>query len=146
MNPNEPRIGDLKISFKSVPAGMVSVVGQQANKHLVSYTTSNGRGISLLENGTVAAETMFAHAHAANRFMTWIFRLIGLVLMYVGFSMLFEFIVTITKVIPPLANLVGVGASIVALALILILGIGTIGVAWIAVRPLVGIPILILAL
>ncbi len=125
---------------------MVSVVGQQAGKTLVSHTTSNARSIALLELGTVPVQTMFAHAHAENALMTWFFRFLGLILMYAGFSMLFEFVVTLLKVIPPLANVVEVGTSIVALALTFVVGLGTIAIAWIVVRPVIGIPLLLVAL
>ena len=125
---------------------MVSVVGQQAGKTLVSHTTSNARSIALLELGTVPVQTMFAHAHAENALMTWFFRFLGLILMYAGFSMLFEFVVTLLKVIPPLANVVEAGTSIVALALTFVVGLGTIAIAWIVVRPVIGIPLLLVAL
>lgn len=146
MNPQNPKIWDMKISFSTIKSGMVSIIGKQSTEVLESYTTSNGRSISLLEQGKVNANEMFAHAHSANTAMTWIFRLLGLFFMYIGFAMMFEFISTLAKVLPPLANLIWVWASLLAFVLTLIFGIGTIAIAWIAVRPLVGIPLLFLTI
>ena len=37
-NPNQPEIGDLKITFSTVKTGTVSVIGQQYAQELTSYT------------------------------------------------------------------------------------------------------------
>lgn len=145
-DPNNPKIWDLKITFSTVKAGIVSVVGKQSGNELTSYKTSNNRTISLLANWKVSAEEMFADAHAANRMMTWILRLVGLFLMYLGFSMMFDFIVTLAKVLPFLANIIGIGTSLLAFGLTIIVGLSTIAIAWIVVRPVVGISLLILAI
>lgn len=144
-NPQSPKIWDMKISFSTVKSETVSIVGKQSGEELNSYTTSNGRSISLLEQGKVAANEMFAHAHSANKTMTWVFRILGLLLMYAGFAMMFEFVSTLAKLLPPLAHLIGVGTSLIAFALTLIVGLGTIAIAWLVVRPLVGIPLLVVA-
>lgn len=145
-NPDEPQIGDLRIRFETVAAGMTSVVGQQSGTHLINYTTSNGRKIWLLENGIVSVEAMFTHAHNANKLMTWGIRAFGLLLMYIGFMMLFELLVTLTKVLPPLANIIQVWTSLIALVLTLMIWWATIAIAWIFVRPIIGIPLLIITL
>lgn len=144
-DPSSPTIWDLKISFSSVKPGTVSIVWKQSGNELSSYTVSNGRGISLLEEGNVSAADMFLNAQKANKMMTWIIRLIWLLLMYCGFAMLFQFIETLAKVLPFLANIIGVWTSIIALWLTLIVGFLTIGIAWLAVRPVVGICCLVVA-
>lgn len=127
----------MKISFSTVKTGMVTVVGKQAGEELDAYTTSNQRKIALLEEGKVSVETMFANAHATNNVMTWFLRMLGLFLMYLGFRMMFEFVETLAKVLPPLATLIGLGTSLIAFASTLVIGFGTIAVAWIAVRPMI---------
>lgn len=144
-DPANPKVGDLKITFSTVKAWMTSIVGKQNGNEISPYKTSNNRSIALLGKGKVSAEEMFANAHAANRMMTWILRLVGLFLMYLGFSMMFDFIVTLAKVLPFLASIIGVGTSFVAFGLTIILGLGTIAIARVVVRPMVGIPLLILA-
>ena len=145
-NPSQPEVGDLKVSFSTVKAGTVSIVGQQNGNELSSYTASNGRSIALLESWKVGAETMFANAHTANRTMTWVLRFLGLFLMFIGFSMMFEFLVTLAKVLPFLSNILGVGVSLVALALTLVLWLWTIAIAWLVVRPIVGIALLVIGI
>jgi hypothetical protein len=50
---------------------------------------------------------MFQHAQQANKMTTWIIRLVGLLLMFFGFSMMMQFVETIAKVIPFLSKVIG---------------------------------------
>lgn len=144
-NPNEPEIWDLKISFSSVKPWTVSIVWKQMGNELTSYTVSNWRSISLLEEWNVTAEDMFLHAQQANKNMTWILRLVWLFLMFCGFSMMFKFIETLAKVIPFLANIIWVWTGIIALWLTLVVGFITIGIARLVVRPIIWICCLLVA-
>ena len=144
-NPSEPAIWDLKITFSSVKPSTVSIVWKQMGNELTSYTVSNGRSISLLEQWNVSAEDMFLHAQQANKNMTWLLRLLWLFLMYCGFAMMFKFIETLAKVLPFLANIIWVWTWIIALWLTLIVWFLTIWIAWLAVRPVVWICCLVIA-
>lgn len=144
-DPNQPAIWDLRITFSSIKPYTVSIVWKQLWNELTSYTVSNGRSIALLEAWNVSAEDMFLHAQKANQMMTWIIRLVWLLLMFCGFSALFRFIEILAKVIPFLSNIIGVWTSIIALWLTLIVWFITIWVAWLAVRPIIGISCLAVA-
>lgn len=135
----------MKITFSSVHTGKVSVIGKQSGEEVRAYKTSNGRSQALLTNGSADIEEMISEAQDANKTMTWILRFVGLFLMYLGFSSLFKFIETIAKVLPFLANLVGVATGIVAFCLTLVFGFLTIAIAWLAVRPVIGITCLVVA-
>lgn len=138
-NPNSPEIWDMKISFESVHTGTVSIIGKQSGNEIKEYKTSNNGSIALLNNGSSTAEEMFLEAHEENKMMTWFLRFVGLFIMYIGFSSLFKFIETIAKVIPFVANLIGVATGIAAFGLTLIVGFTTIAIAWLAVRPVIWI-------
>lgn len=145
-NPNEPAIWDLKITFSSVKAWTISIVWKQMGNELTSYTVSNGRNISLLEQWNVTADDMFLHAQQANKNMTWMLRLIWLLLMYCGFAAMFKFVETLAKVIPFIANIIWVWTGIIALWLTLIVWFVTIWIAWLAVRPIIWISCLVVAI
>lgn len=145
LDPSKPAVWDLKITFSSVKPSTVSVVWKQMGSELTSYKVSNWRNINLLSQGNVSAEDMFLEAQKENKMMTWIIRLIGLVLMYCGFAMLFKFIETIAKVLPFLANIIWVWTGIIALWLTLIVWFITIWISWLIVRPIVWICCLVVA-
>jgi hypothetical protein len=49
---------------------------------------------------------MFLEAQKENKMITWIIRLVGLLLMYCGFASMLKFIETIAKVLPFLADII----------------------------------------
>ena len=138
-NESSPQVWDLKISFSSVKTWVISVVWQQYGDTLTSYTASNGKTISLLENWQVTAENMFMHAQDANKKLTWFLRWILLLLMFAWFSMMLEFITTLAKVLPFLSRIIGVWTGIIAFALTLVFGFLAFGISRLAVRPVVWI-------
>jgi len=146
INPEEPTIWDLKISFLSVKPWTVSIVWKQLWNELTNYIVSNWRSISLLEEWNVTAEDMFTHAQQANKTLTWIIRLIWLFLMFGWFAMMFQFIETLAKVLPFLANIIGIWTGIIALWLTIVVWFATIGIAWLVVRPIVWISCLVIAI
>ncbi len=136
-NESEPELWDLKITFSSVKTGTVSIIWQQVWDTLTSYATSNWKSIALLQEWQVSAESMFASAQSANKFKTKLFRILLLVLMFIWFSMIFEFITTLAKVLPFLSRIVWAWTGIVAFSLTLIFGFLTIWISRLAVRPIV---------
>jgi hypothetical protein len=143
-NPNSPTVGDLRVSFLSVPTGPISVVAQQAGKSFVSLRTASGGELTLLENGIVSAEDMFRLAHKRNNFLTWAIRVGGFFLLSIGFGMLLRPIAVLASILPFLGRIVGTGTTIIAFLLAGILWTTTVAVAWIFYRPLVGIAILVI--
>ena len=140
-----PNIWDLKITFSSVKTWTVSIVWMQYEDTLTIYTTSNNRSIALLEKWKVDANTMFIHAQENNRMLAWALRFVWLFLMYLWFSMIFEFIETLMKFLPFLANIIWISTKLIALCLTIALWFVTIGIAWLAVRPVVWIICLVVA-
>lgn len=136
---SNPQVWDLKITFSSVKTWTVSIVWMQNWNTLTSYTASNGKTISLLENGQVSAENMFAHAQDANKKWTRFLRLVLLLLMFWWFSMMLEFITTLAKVLPFLSKLIGVWTGLIAFALTLVFGFLAIWISRLAIRPAVWI-------
>ena len=141
-----PQVWDLKITFSSVKPWTISVVWQQVGNSLTSYTASNWKSIALLENWQVTAESMFINAQKANKAMTWIIRWVLLLLMFAWFSMMFEFITTLAKVLPFLSRIIWVWTGIIAFALTLIFGFLAFSISWLAVRPVVWISCLVVAI
>ena len=144
-SPSDPTVWDLKITFSSVKPWSISIAWKQVWNELTNYTTSNGRSFALLEQWNVTADDMFQRAQQANKEMTWIIRFVGLVLMFLGFSMMLQFLETIAKVVPFLSKVVGAGTGVIALCLTLILWFIVIWLAWIAVRPVIWISCLVVA-
>lgn len=134
-NPMHPQVGDLRISYRVAQAETASVVAMDSMPDLEPFTTSNGREIYLIAEGKVSAADMFAKAQADNATLTWLWRGGGVFAMFVGFGLIFGLLGVIADVIPVLGSVVRFGTGLMAFGLTLILAPLVIGLAWIAVRP-----------
>jgi Transmembrane protein 43 len=144
-DPSEPAIGDERVSFRILPPGPISVIARQVGDSLAAHTSSNGREILLAESGIVTPETMFEHAFAANRFLTWMLRAAGALVMFIGVRLLIEPITEVTDWIPIFGSLIDLGATLASGVLAVSLSLVTIAVAWFAVRPLLSGGLLVAA-
>lgn len=141
-DPGDPAVGDLRISFKVVEPGPVSLIAAQSGETFAAYTTATGGTISLLQTGTAGAAEMFATAHFHNRLLTWGIRAGGLLIMFIGLAMLLKPLSVFADVIPILGNIVQTGTGIFAFMLALVFSLAVMGVAWLFYRPLLGIALM----
>jgi hypothetical protein len=139
---NSPLVGDVKVTFTEVKEKKVSIISKQSGNTLVPYETENGSSISLLETGEVSPEKMFATAQSNNSTMTWILRAVGFFMMFFGISRIFNPLVILADVIPFLGSLLGAGIGLFSGVIAFMLSLITIGIAWVASRPLLGFSIL----
>lgn len=145
-DPAHPQIGDLRISFKKVTTPTeVSIIAQQVGQTFEPFTGKSGATIEMLSLGNQSAGSMFETAQNNNKVRTWIVRVVGFMLMFIGFGMIFKPLSVVADVLPIAGTIVGVGTSIFAFLLAAPLSLCTIALAWIFYRPLIGIPLLIAA-
>lgn len=145
-DPSNPQIGDLRISLLQVNNDTeVSIIAQQVAPSFEPFTGKSGSTIEMLQIGNHSAAAMFADAQKNNQIRTWVVRVVGFLLMLIGFHFLFKPFSVIADVLPIAGTIVGVGTGIVAFLLSAPLSLATIASAWIFYRPLIGIPLLIAA-
>jgi len=146
-DPSSPQIGDYKISFSYVPSEQqVSILAKQHNKTFAAYTTSNGRNLQFIRAGDVSADQIVGDAQSSNSMLTWILRGVGVVMMFVGLSMIATPLSVLASVIPPLGNFVGAAFGVVFFFLSLALSFIVISVAWVFYRPVIGICLIVVAI
>jgi len=139
-NPASPAVGDVRASFKrTLPENTVSLVAKLNGDTFESFVASNGKTVGMLRMGTLSAENMFASAHASNSTMTWILRIVGILLVCFSLNMLFAPLQVFASVVPFLGKLVGVGTGLVSMLLGAAWSLLIIALAWLFYRPLIGI-------
>ncbi len=144
-NPSSPEIGDVRVSFETVNPAQVSLVGVQTAGSFAPYQAKAGDTVLLVEEGVHTAQAMFKTAQDQNTMLTWILRAVGFFLMFFGLLTVFKPISVFADVVPLVGTLLGAGLGFFAFLLAAVLSFLTIAVAWIFVRPLLGIGLLILA-
>lgn len=144
-DPAAPAIGDLRVSFQVVAPDTVSLVAQQTGDTFRAYQARAGGTVELLVTGTAAADAMFAAAQQSNRVLTWVFRLLGFLLMAVGLRMVLKPLSVLADVLPLLGNLAETASGMFAFLVAALLSLVTIAIAWLFYRPLLALALLALA-
>jgi hypothetical protein len=145
-DPATPAIGDQRVKFTVLKPATFSILARQTGQTLDAYPTKSGRALERVESGSVPADTMFQHAKTENTMVTWGLRLLGLLLMALGFGLILRPLATVADVLPFLGDLVGMGTSIAALIVAAIISFVVIAVAWFAVRPMLSVALVIAAI
>ncbi len=134
-NPDAPVVGDIRVTYTLLPVQPVSVVGKQIQSGFTPFTTSNQRTVLLAETGIKDAAILFKHAEDANKILTWILRLVGVIVLFLGFRMMLSLLEVLADIIPIFGDIVGVGASMVALLATAVVAPVVIAMAWFFYRP-----------
>lgn len=146
-NSASPQIGDVRITFEKVdPKAVVSIMGKIQGNTFAKYKAKNGKTFSRLEQGTISSAEMFEHQESENNMLKWGLRLLGVLLVIGGLKGIFNFLVILLKVIPFLASIMNFGVGLICTVLGIAWSLIVIGVAWVFYRPLVGIPLLVVAI
>jgi len=144
-NPAQPQLGDVRINFSVVEQGPVSIVAAQNGDTFADYQTKAGGTIAMIVPGKVPAQQMFEDAISFNVLLTWILRLVGFILIWIGFGLLFAPLSVLADIVPLFGSLVGAATGLIAFLLALAVALTVIAVAWLVFRPLLGIALLVVA-
>ena len=134
---NNPKIGDIRISYSYIPSGKkISVVGKQNSDNTISQMYTKKGNIYIQYDGTLSLDEILYKFRHDNSLMTNIFRILGFVLMCIGLNLIKEPIAAVLSVVPVLSNIFS-GLTFVLVAIIaLILSLLVIAIAWLFYRPL----------
>lgn len=147
-DPKDPKVGDLRISYQSVKPQPVSVVARQSGGTFVAYQPNPDADetVFLLAAGDVEAKAMFAVAKEDTSRLTLGLRALALLGALVALSLLLVPFASRRAFVPGFTRAPRVSAVLFAA----LVGAGAVsGVAggtWVAMRPLLGVPLLVLAI
>ena len=142
---SNPSIGDVRVTLTKVMPADISIIAKVVGNTFEQFIASNQKTFSSVAMGTVSAESMFASAHSSNSMITWILRLIGVILVVFGLKTMFGILPAIFKVLPFMGNIVGMGVGLICGVVGVAWSLVIISIAWLFYRPLVAIPMLVLA-
>eukprot|EP00565_Helicotheca_tamesis_P008985 CAMPEP_0185723646 /NCGR_PEP_ID=MMETSP1171-20130828/416_1 /TAXON_ID=374046 /ORGANISM="Helicotheca tamensis, Strain CCMP826" /LENGTH=413 /DNA_ID=CAMNT_0028391381 /DNA_START=39 /DNA_END=1280 /DNA_ORIENTATION=+ len=144
-DPFYPQIGDIKLTYSVVLPTDITLVAQQRGNTFFPFTTKNGGTIDLLKTGILTKEEMFQAAKDENKLATWILRLVGIIVMYFGVSLVLDPLVVFSDVLPFWGDIVQIGVNIISGIVALVVSFVVIAIAWIFYRPIFAIGLLILS-
>ena len=140
-----PNVGDVRISFLYNSAQDITIMGvQRADSFEEFKTEKNNYTILALKEKILNGNEFTQELTAQNKTTTWIFRLVGTILMIVGVASVLSIIKFLASYIPFLGKLVMNAVGLISILIGLSLSFLIIAISWFAVRPLLSILLLIL--
>ena len=146
LSPNSPQIGDVRVTFTKVPPADISLIAQVDGSTFKAYKAKNGQSFSRVQMGTVGADEMIEQARSENNMLTWVLRLVGVLLIVIGLKGMFGLLPMLFKVLPFLGSIVDAGVGLVSWIFGLAWSLIIIAIAWLVFRPIIGISLLVLAI
>lgn len=144
-NEGDPQIGDLKISYSYVPSNTpISIIAEQNNNNLIPDITPRGQ-FSNVTMGIVSSDQIIQNLNNQNALVTMGLRLLGVVLMFFGLSLLVAPLTVLADIVPFLSYITNAISGVILFLIALALSLITISIAWIAHRPFIAIPIIIVS-
>lgn len=124
----------------------VSILATQSGETFAPWRSRSNTQVERLMPGTVDAQGMVHEMESENTKLTWILRLVGFLVMAVGIGLVLNPLVVMADFVPFIGNLLGMGVAFTAGVFAAVFSLITIGVAWLAYRPLIGIGLFAAAL
>ena len=146
LSPNSPQVGDVRVTFTKVPPADISLIAQVDGSTFKAYKAKNGQSFSRVQMGTVGADEMIEQARSENNMLTWVLRLVGVLLIVIGLKGMFGLLPMLFKVLPFLGSIVDAGVGLVSWIFGLAWSFIIIAIAWLVFRPIIGISLLVLAI
>lgn len=146
ISPNSPQIGDVRITFTKVVPTDISLIAKVNGSTFKVYRAKNGQSFSRVQMGTVSADEMIEQARSENNMLTWVLRLVGVLLIVIGLKGMFGLLPMLFKVLPFLGSIVDAGVGLVSWIFGLAWSLIIIAIAWLIFRPIIGISLLVLAI
>ena len=101
-----PLVGDVRISYSAVPSNIsATVFGLAQGSQIVRYTDDKGDSLYRAFKGS--AGSAISQLKGEHKFMTWLLRGIGFLLMWIGLIMLFAPLIVLADVLPLLGKVTG---------------------------------------
>lgn len=145
-DPQSPQLGDQRIAFNIIRPTRVSLVAavkEASPDQLKPFTTSNGEELQQLYVGDFSAAEVFEKMQGENMMWAWILRGAGFMISFVGFTMIMGVLTAFTDAIPLVGSMTRSIVAFVAFLLAIVITTLTIAFAWVAVRPLFAIPLIV---
>lgn len=144
-NFDTPEIGAQKLFYSYIPSGIaLSVIAQQVGNHLEQMHSKYGDFV-IVTNGEKNLSQMLSEYRKNYLNQTWLFRGLGLFLMFFGLNLIIQPIVNSAKKVPLLGELTQMAALVITFILTIAFGTISISLCWLALRPEIALPLIIFA-
>ena len=140
---DNPEIGNIRISFRYNDSKTVSILAIQKDGGFQEFVSSSGYKIYELQEGIRSGEDILQVLTTQNNVTKWILRLLGTLLVTIGFAAMISPLQRLANFIPILGTLFGWVSGIITVVLGLTVSLVVIAIAWLRYRPILSIALLV---
>jgi hypothetical protein len=134
--PDSPAVGDVRISYMTVPVQSLTVVAKKTHNTFAPFTTHDGETVYLIQPGSIAVKTMFDKAVQAVEHDVWMKRGLSWFTIGMAFFLILLPFTELAEIVPVLGDMF-TDLSLVACAVLGLIVTGVIMVAtWITYNAL----------
>lgn len=141
-NPNQPEIGDIKVTFLASYPHVVSIIAQQSGNSFVECAMRHGT-IDLLTPGSLSAPQMLADQTSNNSALKWLLRILSFLFMWLGMVLMGQPLVALVDIIPVIGTILSFGVASMSFLTSIPLSLITVAIARVYYQP--GLAFMILA-
>ena len=136
---NNPKVGDLRISYKYNNYENASVLAVQSGNSFTPFISKAGKTIDRVFDGKLSASQMINKIENENNMLKWGLRILGVILVMAGYGALISGLNRLLNHIPILGKIASGLISFVAAAIGLIHSLIIIIIAWFRYRPVLSL-------
>ena len=141
-NLDEPEVGDIRISWQYNDWEEVTVLAVQKGNTFVDFVSKDGKSVNRVEKGLLSLKQIVQEMRNEDKFMKWILRLVGALLVIFGYLAILNPLSTLASFVPLLGGLVGGLLSLLAFLVGLVHSLIIIVIAWFRFRPLLSVALI----
>lgn len=142
-----PEVGDYRLQFTYAgrDGEEFTVVGKQSGREIRPFRTTSGEDLLILHPGIRTAQDVFRTEHFNNKTATWMYRLGGWLIMFLGFSCVSNLVDLLITEHFILRQIFAPGIAPIQMSASITLTLSMIGVCWVWYRPLIGMSLVAVA-
>ena len=141
-NLDEPEIGDIRISWLYNDWNEATILAVQKGNTFVDFVSKDGKTVNRVEEGLLSLKQIVKEMRNEDKFMKWILRLVGTLLVIFGYLSIINPLSTLASFVPLLGGLVGGLLGLVAFLVGLVHSLIIIVIAWFRFRPLLSLALI----
>ena len=134
-----PNVGDIRVSYVYNNWKEVTVLAVQTDNTFETFVSKAGKKVNRVEEGKKSASEILVEMKHENKFKKWFVRILGIIIIILGFKALVSFITKLASFIPILGNIINSALGLVMSLIGIIYSLVIIIIAWFRYRPVLSL-------
>jgi len=142
-DPNNPIVGDMRVSYKKIDSMTVSIAVQQMSNNFTAYIAKAGKPMLLVDKGVHSSHKMYKDAHDCATSLTWILQCIGTFIVYLGLILIMAPLIMLVDIILFIGDMIEGMMYCIMIPVAFVILLMVISFTWLAYCPALMVPLVL---